>query len=81
MAHSTAALPGGTITPASGGSPSKIGLWSLALGSIGVVYGDIGTSPLYAFREAVLAATSPGNPVSEPVVLGILSLLSSGHCC
>jgi K+ transporter len=49
-------------------------LWSLALGSIGVVYGDIGTSPLYAFREAVLAATSPGNPVSEPVVLGILSL-------
>src|SRR4029453_5746195 len=75
MAHSTAALPGGTITPERGGFPSKIGLWSLALGSIGVVYGDIGTSPLYAFREAVLAATSPGNPVSEPVVLGILSLI------
>ena len=75
MAHSTAALPGGPITPASGGSISKVGLWSLALGSIGVVYGDIGTSPLYAFREAVLAATSPGNSVSEPVVLGILSLI------
>ena len=27
--------------------------WALTLGSIGVVYGDIGTSPLYAFREAV----------------------------
>ena len=29
------------------------------LGSIGVVYGDIGTSPLYAFREAVIAASGP----------------------
>ncbi len=28
----------------------------MALGSVGVVYGDIGTSPLYAFREAVSAA-------------------------
>jgi KUP system potassium uptake protein len=28
----------------------------LAIGSIGVVYGDIGTSPLYALREAVNAA-------------------------
>lgn len=28
----------------------------LLLGSIGVVYGDIGTSPLYAFREAIIAA-------------------------
>ena len=31
--------------------------WALTFGSIGVVYGDIGTSPLYALREAVLAAT------------------------
>ena len=29
------------------------------LGSIGVVYGDIGTSPLYALREAVIAASGP----------------------
>src|SRR5690348_13730473 len=48
---------------------------TLALGSIGVVYGDIGTSPLYAFREAVSAATGSGSPASEPVVLGILSLI------
>ena len=34
----------------------RSGLWALTLGSIGVVYGDIGTSPLYAFREALLAA-------------------------
>ena len=34
---------------------------ALALGSVGVVYGDIGTSPLYAFREAVIAASDePG---------------------
>ena len=34
--------------------------WALTLGSIGVVYGDIGTSPLYALREAVLAAVGAG---------------------
>ena len=47
----------------------------MALGSIGVVYGDIGTSPLYALREAVLAATGSGNRASEAVVFGILSLI------
>jgi KUP system potassium uptake protein len=45
------------------------------LGAVGVVYGDIGTSPLYAVRESVVAAVGPGNPASEPVVLGILSLI------
>ena len=30
--------------------------WALVIGSTGVVYGDIGTSPLYAFREAIIAA-------------------------
>src|SRR4051794_23053589 len=51
------------------------GFWGLTLGSIGVVYGDIGTSPLYALHESVLAAVGPGNPVSEPIILGILSLI------
>lgn len=50
------------------------GFWALTLGSVGVVYGDIGTSPLYALREAVTAG-KVGGPVSEPVVLGILSLI------
>ena len=49
--------------------------WALTLGSIGVVYGDIGTSPLYAFREAVNAATGAGGAAGEPVVLGVLSLI------
>ncbi len=51
----------------------KHGVAALTLGAIGVVYGDIGTSPIYAFREALKAtgAASPG----APEVLGILSLL------
>jgi KUP system potassium uptake protein len=62
-------------SPPSSDVPAKVGFWSLAIGSIGVVYGDIGTSPLYALREAVLAATANGSPASEAVVLGILSLI------
>ena len=50
------------------------GFLALALGSVGVVYGDIGTSPLYAFREAALAASSE-HMVSRGVVLGVLSLI------
>ncbi len=47
---------------------------ALAVGSVGVVYGDIGTSPLYAFREAVLAASSDRGVTSD-IVLGVLSLI------
>jgi KUP system potassium uptake protein len=52
----------------------KSNLWALALGSVGVVYGDIGTSPLYAFRVAVVAAVESG-PVTRDIVLGVLSLI------
>jgi KUP system potassium uptake protein len=48
--------------------------WALTLGAMGVVYGDIGTSPLYALREAVRAAVEQGAAM-ESAVLGILSLL------
>ena len=41
---------------------------------LGVVYGDIGTSPLYAFREAVMAASNQTG-VARDVVLGVLSLI------
>ncbi|MGC1898926.1 MAG: KUP/HAK/KT family potassium transporter, partial [Pseudolabrys sp.] len=76
MSHSSAAVPGGPVAATNGGDASaKVEFWSLALGSIGVVYGDIGTSPLYALREAVLAATGSGNRASEAVVFGILSLI------
>jgi KUP system potassium uptake protein len=49
-------------------------LLALALGSIGVVYGDIGTSPLYAIREAVSHANEQGT-VGADAVLGVLSLV------
>ncbi|MEA2948799.1 MAG: system potassium uptake protein [Alphaproteobacteria bacterium] len=46
----------------------------MALGSVGIVYGDIGTSPLYAFREAASAAADSG-PVTRIIVLGVLSMI------
>ena len=39
--------------------------WPLTLGAIGVVYGDIGTSPIYAFREAV--SPQPAKPRSRRI--------------
>ena len=50
----------------------KVGMGALALGALGIVYGDIGTSPLYAFREAFehhhLNAADPVN------ALGVVSI-------
>ncbi len=61
--------------PADAGAEARpSGLWGLALGSIGVVYGDIGTSPLYALREAVMAASRSGE-LARAAVLGVLSLI------
>ncbi len=48
-------------------------LATLALGALGVVYGDIGTSPLYALKECFVGPH--GFPVSQQNVLGILSLI------
>jgi KUP system potassium uptake protein len=49
--------------------------WTLTLGSVGVVYGDIGTSPLYAMREAVNAAVGPEGAITREPVMGVLSLI------
>ncbi len=70
----------GTAAPAAdhaasdGASRDTLSPWALALGSVGVVYGDIGTSPLYAFREAVAAASNSA-PLTRDIVLGVLSLI------
>jgi KUP system potassium uptake protein len=48
-------------------------LWPLALTALGVVYGDIGTSPLYALRECFFGSHSV--PVTHDNVLGVLSLI------
>ncbi|HEY0032207.1 MAG TPA: potassium transporter Kup [Devosia sp.] len=45
----------------------------LTLGALGVVYGDIGTSPIYAFREAM--NIRPGATSSATEILGLLSLI------
>ena len=54
-------------------SGHKAGMGALALGALGIVYGDIGTSPLYAFREAFqehhLDATTSVN------ALGVVSIV------
>jgi KUP system potassium uptake protein len=50
---------------------------ALTLGSIGVVYGDIGTSPLYALKESLAAATGHGGStaLTRDMVLGVVSLI------
>jgi KUP system potassium uptake protein len=64
MASSTEAVS----TPAIADHPVRV---ALLLGALGVVFGDIGTSPIYAFREALKAAGGP----SEAAVFGVLSLV------
>src|SRR5688572_16045481 len=63
--------------PASAGedAPASAGFWTLALGSSGVVYGDIGTGRLYAVREAVVAAVGAEGVPTQAAVLGVLSLI------
>jgi hypothetical protein len=62
------------VSGAEHGSHRRLGVLSLALASVGVVYGDIGTSPLYAFKVAVRAAVGDG-PITSATVLGVLSLI------
>jgi KUP system potassium uptake protein len=57
-----------------GETHSTAGFKALMLGSIGVVYGDIGTSPLYAFREAAMAAAT-ADGVTPMAVVGVLSMI------
>ena len=56
-------------TPAAAEQPAHS---TVMIGALGVVFGDIGTSPIYAFRESLKAATGAG---AETTVLGVLSLV------
>ena len=76
MSDAAATLPNDRITPSTAGHESHGHGGSLAklmAGAVGIVYGDIGTSPLYAFRET-FAGHHP-MPVDEPHVIGVLSLI------
>ena len=74
MSPATNAAPAATATPAahSAAPPAGPSLAALTVGAIGVVFGDIGTSPLYAFREALGQSAADGIDASE--ILGVLSL-------
>lgn len=54
-------------------------LAAMSLGALGVVYGDIGTSPLYALRECFLGHYEI--PIDEANVLGVLSLMLWSLVC
>jgi KUP system potassium uptake protein len=60
------------ITGAAEQAPRRSGLASMALAALGVVYGDIGTSPLYTFKTAITWAGSEATP---DAALGMLSLI------
>jgi KUP system potassium uptake protein len=61
-------------SPAVSEHGSKTGFWAMTLGSVGVVYGDIGTSPLYALKESLHAA-SGGHALTREMVFGVVSLI------
>ena len=63
-----------TVEEATSAAAHRSGeLRALALAALGVVFGDIGTSPLYTMREAF--GHAGGLHLSEPAVLGVLSLV------
>jgi len=75
-ANSAADASADTTHAGSGQGHTTATIGSLIVGSIGVVYGDIGTSPLYAFREALVAAGGHKAPgVGHAEILGVLSLI------
>ena len=68
--HTAYARRGGRVPHVKG---SRRGFAALSLGAVGVVFGDIGTSPLYALREAMAHSRPVGSP--ETAVLGVVSLI------
>jgi KUP system potassium uptake protein len=70
MAKAAAAAAG---TPEGAADHAGAGRRALVLAALGVVYGDIGTSPLYTMREAF--GHAGGLRLSEAAVLGVLSLV------
>jgi KUP system potassium uptake protein len=67
-------LPHAPAASAHGGKPSARRNAFLTLGALGVVFGDIGTSPLYAMRASALAASAGATPTPF-AVMGALSLI------
>ena len=73
MSEPSAVDADASISAQAGQSHPNVGLTALTIGAIGVVFGDIGTSPLYAFREALGQAAADGLVYSE--IIGVMSLM------
>lgn len=72
--------PNGSPEPATDSTPDRhhphgreAALWKLAVGAIGIVFGDIGTSPLYAFKET-FAGHHP-LALDQEHIMGVISLM------
>jgi KUP system potassium uptake protein len=63
-----------TATPVADPIHSSAIPLTATIGALGVVYGDIGTSPLYALKEAAKAAAH-GGPLTSDAILGVVSLI------
>jgi KUP system potassium uptake protein len=63
-----------TAIPAAASPRSSALPLTATIGALGVVYGDIGTSPLYALKEAAKAAAH-GGPITSEAILGVVSLI------
>src|SRR5215212_8720548 len=74
MTATSLSEPGRGELSAESTAPQHSGLWTLTLGTLGVVYGDIGTSPLYALKES-LSAAAAGGSITREMVFGIVSLI------
>ena len=63
------------LTQTAANADAKSGFWRLTLAAIGVVYGDIGTSPLYAFRESIGHIVRKDGAATNAEIIGVVSLM------
>ncbi len=69
------ASPDATSSHDGGRGLPKNAFWALSLGSLGVVFGDIGTSPIYAFKESLAHVMQDGTAATPEEVVGLVSLI------
>src|SRR5689334_519276 len=62
-----------SVATAEAGQHARLPRWGAVVGVLGVVYGDIGTSPLYAFKASL--DLFKDTPTTDVEILGILSLI------
>ncbi len=74
-ASQSPAKPGQSGAASGAGSVAHGSFFALVIGSIGVVYGDIGTSPLYAFKESLAHVMQDGTAATREEVVGLVSLI------